>query len=70
MKKISGFVAKNAAAMSLALIFAGIWPILQITNLKVDNAIGVWLDHHSPEYEEYARFQQEHGNDEWILVVF
>lgn len=70
MKKISGFVAKNAAAMSLALIFAGIWPILQITNLKVDNAIGVWLDHHSPEYEEYARFQQKHGNDEWILVVF
>ncbi len=70
MKKISNFIADKAVILSVFIIIAGIYPLSRLPHIRVDNAIDVWLDHQSPEYRQYAEFQKDYGNDEWILAAF
>ena len=70
MRNIGEFIAKNAVALSIVLVLAGLWPISQLPQIRIDNAIDVWLDHQSADYKEYVNFQKEYGNDEWVMVAF
>ncbi len=70
MTRISSFLTDKAIPLMLFLLLLGVWPLRHLSNLTVDNAIDVWLDHHSKEYQEYLEFQREYGGDEWVLVAF
>lgn len=70
MTGITRFIVKNSFLLSFLLLVAGAWPLAQIAQIKVDNAIDVWLDHSSPEYLQYQQFQKDYGSDEWLVVAF
>lgn len=70
MTRICRWIAENALFLFVALLLMGSPSLFYLADIRVDNGIEVWLDHHSPSYREYKDFQTTYGSDEWMIVAF
>ncbi len=70
MTRICRWIAENALFLSVALLLLCSPSLFYLADIRVNNGIDVWLDHHSPGYREYKDFQDTYGSDEWMIVAF
>jgi predicted RND superfamily exporter protein len=70
MTRIPRFISEKAPLLIVLLLILGVWPLLQLSRIRFDNSIDVWLDHQSREYQDYQEFIRDYGSDDWILIAF
>jgi len=70
MTRIPRFISEKAPLLIAILLVLGVWPLLQLSQIRFDNSIDVWLDHRSREYQDYQEFIRDYGSDDWILIAF
>jgi predicted RND superfamily exporter protein len=69
MTRIPRFISEKAPLLIVLLLILGVWPLLRLSQIRFDNSIDVWLDHHSREYQDYQEFIRDYGSDDWILIA-
>jgi uncharacterized protein len=70
MTRIRRWIAANALFPLVALLLLGSPSLFHLADIRVNNGIDVWLDHHTPSYTEYREFQETYGGDEWMIAAF
>jgi uncharacterized protein len=40
-----------------------------LSHISVENSLDLWIDFESPDYQNYKRFTDTHGTDEWVFVI-
>lgn len=54
---------------AVVLVVLGILAAIEATELRTDNSIENWMDPDSPETQDYQRFLETFGDDEFIVIA-